>query len=218
MYKKVLTADGSSSLYNEEIEEGYHSSSGAITESLEKFAKPLRPFVSKKKIKVLDTCFGLGYRSCALAYVFSDRTVDITAVEIDPSLFKAMQEVSIPKELQSTYSIFQRLSEKENEVTSKQISCKVITGDARVIVPTFTESFDIIVHDPFSPKKVPQLWSEEFLSLLVSKLKVSGVLVTYSSSGVVRDILRKNGCKIINGPSVGRRAPATLAVRRGVEK
>jgi len=64
-----FTNDGSVGLYSGEFNDIYHSATGALTESYEKFIFPSNiNFLLnyKKEIKVLDICYGIGYNSKAL--------------------------------------------------------------------------------------------------------------------------------------------------------
>jgi len=60
--KKIITKDGSVTFKNESYDETYHSTSGALEEAFEKFAKPCN---LKDGMNVLDICFGIGYNSLA---------------------------------------------------------------------------------------------------------------------------------------------------------
>ena len=63
----VLTDDGSYSINSKEINhkvETLHTSTGAISESFEKFIKPMK-FNYDEDIAILDICAGLGYNSSA---------------------------------------------------------------------------------------------------------------------------------------------------------
>lgn len=92
-FKFVKTADGSSGLFNDEVNDIYHSSFGAKSEAEEKFINPLnfkKNYHQKTDIKVLDVCFGIGYNTKALIKKIIDSNyngrVEIDALEIDKSL------------------------------------------------------------------------------------------------------------------------------------
>ena len=84
----VLTDDGSYSINSKEINhkvETLHTSTGAISESFEKFIKPMK-FDYSKDIAILDICAGLGYNSSAAIADFlkhSDKnlTVDMVVLQ-----------------------------------------------------------------------------------------------------------------------------------------
>ncbi|MEO0688329.1 MAG: MnmC family methyltransferase, partial [Cyanobacteria bacterium J06649_11] len=70
---------------------------------------------------------------------------------------------------------------------------------------------DAIFLDPFSPRKCPQLWTVEFISLLAQCLKPSGRLATYSASAAVRTALLNAGLKIGSTHGAGRKSPGTIS-------
>ena len=83
----VLTDDGSYSINSKEINhkvETLHTSTGAISESFEKFIKPMK-FDYAEDIVILDICAGLGYNSSAAIADFiknseSDLTIDMVEI------------------------------------------------------------------------------------------------------------------------------------------
>ena len=64
-FKPYLTNDGTIGLYNEDFDDIYHSATGALTESYEKFILPINfnLLLKKEKINILDICYGIGYNS-----------------------------------------------------------------------------------------------------------------------------------------------------------
>lgn len=89
----VLTGDGSTGLFNHDVNDIYHSSYGAKTEAEEKFIAPLdfyKNFKHKNSINVLDICYGIGYNTKALLKNISDvkykGKIKIDALEYDRSL------------------------------------------------------------------------------------------------------------------------------------
>ena len=66
-YSFVKTADGSVGLYENNVKDIFHSSSGAYKEALEKFVIPAQLERFKNNTcKVLDICYGIGYNTKAL--------------------------------------------------------------------------------------------------------------------------------------------------------
>ncbi len=86
------TDDNSTGLYNNVVNDIYHSSSGAIKESLQKFIFPsgiAHELNTDKKINILDVCYGIGYNSKAAIYYLSRKNkikVHIDALEINKDL------------------------------------------------------------------------------------------------------------------------------------
>ena len=66
--KNYITGDGSLSLYSDQFKEHFHSSKGALKESIEKYLLPseLNRFNQKDSLFILDICLGLGYNTAIL--------------------------------------------------------------------------------------------------------------------------------------------------------
>lgn len=74
-FHPYFTNDGSVGLYNTEFNDIYHSATGALTESYEKFIYPVDFYnlMKKESIKVLDICYGIGYNTKSfLNFIFEN--------------------------------------------------------------------------------------------------------------------------------------------------
>ena len=82
--------------------------------------------------------------------------------------------------------------------------------------------FDLILLDPFSPQKCPELWSEEFISLLTERLSVEGRLITYSTAASIRASFKKAGLKIYSiVPSISDRnkwSAGTIGMKKKIDQ
>ncbi|MBL7055739.1 hypothetical protein ISS07_02390 [Candidatus Woesearchaeota archaeon] len=207
--KQVLTKDNSLTFHNEEYDETYHSTSGALEESFEKFVKPSK---LKDGMKVLDVCFGLGYNSLA---TISSANVSITALENDKTILEKIKQITIPQDskynhLERNYEKIKKAAEKR-EYSDEKIKIKIIVDDARKSIKNIKEKFDVCFLDPFSTKKCPELWTEEFFKNIRKVMKKDAVLTTYSCATQVRKNLEKANFKVEDGPCIGRRSPSTIA-------
>ena len=201
--KKNITKDGSLSLYSLDFEEGFHDINGALKESINKYLLPaqLDQFSQTKKIAVLDVCMGMGYNSgCILeALLHRNHIIEWHGLEIDQRPLeiglneKKFKELWSPKVLNffNCLKNSEKWAEDFNEGT-------IHWGDARQKVYEIQDSlrFDLILLDPFSPQKCPELWSEEFISFLSARLSLDGRLITYSSAASVRTSLKRAGLEI----------------------
>jgi len=202
-YKKHKTKDGSLSLYSLSYEEGFHDKDGALRESINKYLLPaqLEQFSNAEKIVVLDVCMGLGYNTgCILEELLqSNIKIEWHGLEIDKKPLnlglneKIFQEIWSPKVLHFFNSLNKsgKWSDGFNEGT-------IHWGDARHRILEIKDSlkFDLILLDPFSPQKCPELWSEEFIFLLTERLSTEGRLITYSTAASIRASLKRAGLKI----------------------
>ncbi len=201
--KKYITKDGSLSLYSLNYEEGFHDTGGAFKESINKYLLPaqLDKFSNTEKIVVLDVCMGMGYNSgCILEELFQrNHRIEWHGLEIDQRPLniglneKNFQKLWSPKVMNFFYCL--KNSGKWNDFLNEGT---IHWGDARQKIYELKNSlrFDVILLDPFSPQKCPELWSEEFIALLCKKLSSNGRLITYSSAASVRASLKKAGLRI----------------------
>ena len=201
--KKTLTRDGSLSLYSSDYEEGFHDIDGALNESISKYLLPaeLDYFSNLKKINVLDVCMGLGYNTgCILEELLKEKKIiEWHGLEVDrrPLDFglseKKFQEIWSPEVLD-----FFKCLKKSGKWTQGSNKGNIHWGDARqhIFEIKYSLKFDLILLDPFSPQKCPELWSEQFIYLLSKKLSSGGRLITYSSAASVRASLKRAGLEI----------------------
>ena len=222
----VLTDDGSYSINSKEINhkvETLHTSTGAISESFEKFIKPMK-FDYSKDIAILDICAGLGYNSSAAIADFlkhSDKNLTVDMVEISKATFacgilvpspipehditkKAIEEELIAED-------YATLSLEKAEIP-KNININVYIEDARQTVQRLDDdTYDAIFLDPFSQNMAPELFSVELFKEFRRIIKDDGIIATYTSSAPVRAGFIEAGFYIGLGPIFGRKQGGTLA-------
>ncbi len=227
--KKHITKDGSLSLYSMSYEEGFHDRNGAFQESINKYLLPaqLDQFSNKDKIVILDVCMGLGYNTgCILEeLLIRNHKVEWHGLEIDQRPIniglneKNFQDLWSPKVL----NFFNCLRKSKKWVED----CNEGTihwGDARQKISEIqsTLKFDLILLDPFSPQKCPELWSEQFISLLSARLSLDGRLITYSSAASVRASFKQANLKIYSiTPLIDNQnkwSSGTVAMRKKLEQ
>lgn len=223
----VLTDDGSYSINSKEINnkvETLHTSTGAISESFEKFIKPMK-FDYSKDIAILDICAGLGYNSSAAIADFiknsADSNLKVDMVEISKATFACgilvpspIPEHNITKKAIEDELVKQNyasLSLEECEIP-ENIDINVFIEDARQTVQNLEDNtYDAIFLDPFSQNMAPELFSLEFFKEFRRIIKDNGIIATYTSSAPVRAAFIEAGFYIGLGPIFGRKQGGTLA-------
>ncbi len=223
----VLTDDGSYSINSKEINnkvETLHTSTGAISESFEKFIKPMK-FNYDNDIAILDICAGLGYNSSAAISDFlknsTDSNLQIDMVEISKATFACgllvpspIPEHDITKKAIENELIKQdyaALSLEKTEIPTN-ININVFIEDARQTVQNLDDTtYDAIFLDPFSQNMAPELFSVEFFKEFRRIIKDDGIVATYTSSAPVREGFIEAGFYIGLGPIFGRKQGGTLA-------
>ena len=223
----VLTDDGSYSINSKEINhkiETLHTSTGAISESFEKFIKPMK-FDYTNDIKILDICAGLGYNSSAAIADFIENsqntTLTVDMVEISkatlacglfvPSPIKAHDITKKAIEEELIKQDYAALNLEKTEIP-ENININVFIEDARKTVQNLDDNrYDAIFLDPFSQNMAPELFSLEFFNEFRRVIKNNGIVATYTSSAPVRDAFIEAGFYIGQGPIFGRKQGGTLA-------
>ena len=222
----VLTDDGSYSINSKEINhkvETLHTSTGAISESFEKFIKPMK-FDYAKDIAILDICAGLGYNSSAAIADFlknSNSNLSIDMVEISKATLACgllvpspIPEHDITKKAIENELISQDYATLSLETTEipENININVFIEDARKTVQNLKDNtYDAIFLYPFSQNMAPELFSLEFFKEFRRLIKDDGIIATYTSSAPVRAGFIEADFYIGLGPIFGRKQGGTLA-------
>ena len=207
--KIIETADGSTSFYNEELDETYHSRHGAMQESLHVFIGagliPLQEL--QKEISILEMGFGTGLNAwlTAVKSVDLNLRINYTTLEAFPITDEQVEKLN--------YSEWAK-SETEKEIFSE--IHKVPWGEFKEISKHFrikkikkefenfdaNQEFDLIYFDAFGPDIQPELWNDEIFMKMYQALNQGGILVTYSVKGSVRRAMKRAGFVVekIPGP------------------
>src|SRR5262249_3838994 len=102
---------------------------------------------------------------------------------------------------------------------SGTISCELTLaqGDLRQVVPDLSEALDLVFHDPFSPARVPELWTADLFKHYFRLLKPKGGrLLTFSAAAAVRGGLRAAGFSVWRTEAVGGKSGGTLACSKEI--
>ncbi|MBN2458966.1 hypothetical protein JXB28_01670 [Candidatus Woesearchaeota archaeon] len=222
--REIMTGDGSMTFHSEAYGESYHSITGAVEEAFKKFVEPthIAGLADLGMVSILDVCFGLGYNTAAaldkILEVNPGCKVVVVGLEKDREILSRIPGLS--PQIKNYHVIKELVKSNKNEdsiinnyeYTDKNVRINLLVCDALEGVKSIKLKFDIIFHDPFSPKKNPELWTEDFFRQLRKLIKPDGILTTYSCAGMVRRNLKAAGFEVKDGPCVGRRSPSTVAV------
>lgn len=195
--KIVQSSDNSKTVYSEKYDESYHSlKDGAFNETLTKHIRPaFEIFRERNEINILDICFGLGYNSLLTVdfanRYFPDKKVNIYSPEMDEELLESLSDFAyegILSEYKNT------ISEIVNEGKAKKNYCSMnlFRGNAREYIKNFSNFFDVVYQDAFSPKKNEELWTYEYFEDIKNCMKTDGILTTYSKATAVKMALWMN--------------------------
>lgn len=203
--QKVITKDGSQTLYSSEFDECYHSTNdGALNETLQKHIIPAFTLVPQKdKLVILDICFGLGYNTLATIYYCKTNNIktklEIISPELDLELVKSLKDFDYPKEFDNIKNIINFISDNLH-YKDEHFDIKILIGDARTLLPNIKQKIDIIYQDAFSPQKNPLLWTKEYFAMLRELCNNDAIMTTYSSATPVRMGMWESGFKLFTPP------------------
>ena len=195
--KEVITNDGTITLKNDKYNECYHSTEGAVTETLYKHIYPAFSVVDKKEIKILDICFGLGYNTfVAILNRPINSKLTIYSPEFDEKLVRSLKKFKYPKEFEKIKHIINSISENLY-YKDEWVEVKVFIGDARKYIKTLDE-IDIVFQDAFSPKVNRELWTIEYFKD-IDRLKPT-IITTYTVSTAIRFAMHNLGYNLYTHP------------------
>ena len=202
-----------------------HTSTGAISESFEKFIKPLK-LNYDEDIAILDICAGLGYNTSAAIDDFLKNTDGSTNLKIDlleiskPTLAAGLMVPSPIKAHDITKKAIENALldcdyaslQLEDEVIPSNIDLNIHIDDARQVIQKLEDNtYDAIFLDPFSQNMSPELVSVDFFKEFRRVIKDNGIVCTYTSSAPVRMGFIEADFYVSLGPIFGRFQGGTLA-------
>jgi len=207
-HRIIKTEDGSSTIFVKSLDQSYHSTHGAITESQHIFIRDgLDYYKPKRKIKILEIGFGTGLNALlSLNYARKKKiNIDYYTIEkypiteeeyrllnyadlikgINQQDFIELHKIPWNKQIQ----IIDNFSIYKSPMDIKKLQLK-------------KETFGVVFFDAFSPDKQPELWSEKVFKEIYHSLTTGGVLTTYSVKGDVKRAMKSVGFAIekIPGP------------------
>ena len=204
----VKTRDGSNTIFVAEFDETYHSTHGAIQESLHVFIRSGLKFKTElNDISVLEVGFGTGLNAL-LSFVDSEdtnRNIKYTSLEAYPLQWDLVSKLNyIDIIFNGKYSeIYKKIHTCDWE-SFYELSPYFTLRKQNVKLQNilFDNEFDIIYFDAFAPRVQPELWTEQIFTSMYKALKPGGILVTYCAKGSVKRALRYVGFELqsIPGP------------------
>lgn len=202
----IITDDGSHTLRHSTLGELYHSSRGAIGESMHVFiGAGLNPTSHRQSISIFEVGFGSGL-NCYLTLCNSTQRIDYHTIEKYPIKADIVQQLNYAQS-DSERTIFEILHsapwiksarpDKDGFMVNETFRLTKYAAEITEFDYTLlTGKFDLIYFDAFSPDIQPELWSEQVMHSMYHILRPDGALVTYSSKGLVKRALRAVGFEV----------------------
>lgn len=192
----IKTKDDSFTIYQQNIDEIYHSKNGAIQESMHIFINNgLYNIKNKNEIKILEFGFGTGL-NLFLTYINNFTKLYYLSLEkypIENALIKSLNYKDI-----LGYSDIFDLIHLSNWNENIKIDENFIFQKKLIDFINFKSDtkFDLVYFDAFSPDKQPELWTEEIFSKVFSLMNNNSILITYCAKSIVRKNLINSGFQV----------------------
>lgn len=194
------TSDGSKTLYINDLNENYHSHHGALQEAKHVFIDNGYNLVYNYEINILELGLGTGLNVLVTIDEFmktdKNHMIHYFTIEKYPVNEQEVRELDYS-------SIFEK--PEMVEINQRIHSCN--WNESVEIVPNFfltkyhcdffeldhieMPEINLVYFDCFGARVQPDLWEKPIFGMVSNKMKVGGVLTTYSSKGSVRRILKE---------------------------
>lgn len=216
-----VTEDGSHTLFVPELNEHYHSTHGAIQESMHVFIDAGLRQCAKKDIRVLEIGFGTGLNAF-LTLLEAEKTskkIDFTSLELYPISFSDAQKLNYADMVDSSKkNIFEELHQAEwgswSQLTLYFSLLKLQMDFSNPANFHPKTGFDVIYFDAFAPEKQPEMWTQEIFDKIYSLCNPDAILTTYCAKGVVRRMLQTSCFSVERLPG----PPGKREILRAVKK
>ncbi len=205
------TADGSPTLYREDIDEHYHSVKGALAESQHVYIREGWRKASEifRPVRVFEVGFGSGLNAALTSTAALQSKI--------PTQYYAAELYPLPKE---TTDLIATSLDKEYQEVFKSVN-QAPWDTASHINPFFTlhkleanlltmpipSEIDAIYFDAFAPEKQPEMWSQDIFQRIFDAMSPGAILTTYCAKGAIRRMLQQIGfvTERLPGPPGGKR-------------
>lgn len=220
---RVLTTDdGSKTLYLPGMDETYHSTHGAMTESRHVYIRHgldcwLRENPGAAEVRVFEMGLGTG-TNALLAMDWSEETGCRVA-------FYSVEKFPLAKPLMQAYwgdTVYAERSEalhgadweQWTEIPLDNGVFRLFKHRSDIQSAEIPAAMDVVFWDAFGPKKQTGVWGEALFRPIYDSLDARGLLVTYSSAGEVKRALKGVGFVLekLDGPPFKRHM---LRARKG---
>lgn len=198
------TADGSFTLYNENIGEHYHSRHGALQESkhvfLEAGLKKAITDFPDQPIHILEVGFGTGL-NYLLSRAYTDslqNPMQYTGIEAFPLTITELSSTAYQQYVPETVWNDFLKDYQQSIAHPNEINTHHPLHIAHTTLQEFQHErkFHLIYFDAFSVQHQPELWSDEMITKICSFLKSGGIFVTYAITGQLKRALKACGMEI----------------------
>lgn len=223
MHEVVKTGDGSSTLYNAEVGECYHSKHGALTESkyvfLHKGLEHYLEMSGSKSARVLEVGFGTGLNALLTLDYALENQMNLVFESMEAFPLKKEQFLGTGYERFVSNAVWEAVTNGYEKLLAGQqvqvgpgVGLSVFVG--KLLDYSTDENFDVIYFDAFAGIHQPEMWTKESLEMATRYLVSGGVFTTYAITGQLKRIMQELGFDIDKQPG----APGKREMLRALKK
>jgi len=195
-----LTKDGSHTIAIPAMNVTYHSTHGAVQESMHVFIQSgLRYFINSNKppsgeaIQIFEQGFGTGLNALLTLQeaIQLDQKISYHTIEPYPITMEDAAQLNygeLIKDLKEYFHLIHKCEWGKEVVIHRLFSLKKINTTLQQFETS--AQFHIIYFDAFDPAAQSELWTEFIFKKMYDLLYPDGILVTYSSKGTVQRAMK----------------------------
>ena len=193
-----VTGDGSKTIFLPELNETYHSSNGAVQESLHIFIQNGLELAEKGEvIRILEVGFGTGLNALLSASwaEINNQSIHYIGIEAKPLPPELCFQLDYPPHIgQNAEKIYDALIHCDWEIDN-QLTTHFSIQKREVKIQDFVteEPTDLIYFDAFGPRVQAEMWDITILEKMFQYLNAGGALVTYCAQGQFKRDLKAVG-------------------------
>ncbi|MCZ2131423.1 MAG: tRNA (5-methylaminomethyl-2-thiouridine)(34)-methyltransferase MnmD [Bacteroidia bacterium] len=216
----LKTEDGSHTLYLPQLDETYHSNTGALTESIHVYINHgFRCIEQTHTIKILEVGFGTGMNAMLTLIEANNKQQSVAYHTLEPypipiELISNINMGFISEQEEMRQILTQLHTQTEN--TELELTPNFHFTPWRTSIQEFDappESFDLIYYDAFAPRKQPEMWDFTVLQKCANLLRKGGIFITYCANGQFKRNMKSLGMTLSNPPGIGPRREITQATK-----
>ena len=214
--KHIITDDGSSTIFIEEMDEHYHSFHGALQEANHVFISNGFDFMTKDQLLIFEMGFGTGLNALLTLQkaMTSQKVVHYTSIEAFPVEMKLVNELNY-KGVNGEEDVFLQLHDcrwNEKVAVNENFFLEKIDQKIQQYNPQLNQ-YDLIYFDAFGYRAQPELWDITVLRKMYDMLVGGGVLVTYAARGQFKRDLKSLGFEVQSLPGPPGKREMTRAIK-----
>ncbi len=194
----VTSKDGSHTLFVPELKEHYHSTNGAIQESIHVFIDAGLNQIKKDVIHILEFGFGTGLNAFITAIKSSTKEIYYHSLEKYPVSIEVIEKLNYKDSFDGAYKDLFKVLHSCDWETELRINDQLYLHKQQCDFKEvqLTQKYDLIYFDAFAPEIQPKLWTKQIFEKAYKSLLPGGILTTYCAKGVVRRTMQEVGFKV----------------------